>query len=163
MPGQIPPPPESYEVRSEEIVVRDADCGLNSHDTPSLQQLIDMLRDRNDKGWEVLSVHRSVWVPHEPEYDVHGIAMRGRRVRHELALRLCAPRQRFEYKIDAVSDPVDPHTEIVLSGRYREGWTLIGCSTFDFRAITAGIDGHEIEHHTKDAVLVWKRQLRKFR
>ncbi len=163
MPGQIPPPPESYEVRSEEIVVRDADCGLNSHDTPSLQHLIDTLRDRNDKGWEALSVHRSVWVPDQPQLDERGMAMRGRKVRHEFALRLCAPRHRYEYKVDAVSDPVDPHTEIVLSGRIREGWELIGCSTFDFRAITTSIDGHEIEHHTKDAVLVWKRQLRKFR
>ncbi len=163
MPGQIPPPPESYEVRAEEIAVRDADCGLNSHDTPSLQALIDRLRDHDERGWEALSVHRSVWVSEGPELDAAGSPIRGRRVRHELALRVSPPRKHFDYKIDALSDPVDAHTENVLSGRIREGWELIGCSAFDFRAITSSMDGHPIEHHTKDAVLVFKRPRRKLR
>jgi hypothetical protein len=163
MPGQVPPPPESYEVRSEEIEVRPADCGLNSHDTPSLQHLIDTLRERDEKGWEALSVHRSVWVSDQPQYDARGGATYGRRVRHEFALRVCPPRKHFEYKVDAVSDAVDPRTEIVLSARIREGWELIGCSTYDFRASTFGADGAPVEHFTKDAVMVWKRQTRKLR
>jgi hypothetical protein len=161
MPGQVPPPPESYDVRFEEHLVRDSDCGLNSHDTGTLNQLVDTLRDRNDKGWEALSVHRSVWVPDEPLYDVHGIAMRGRKVRHELSFRRSPPRKNFEYKIDALSDPVDTHAVDIVSQRFREGWEMIGCSTFDFRAKTAGVDGHEIEHFTKDALLFWKRGARR--
>ncbi len=163
MPGQIPPPPESYEARTEVIDVNDADCGLNSHDTPSLQALIDQLRAHDDRGWEALDVHRSVWVTELPERDGNGQRRRERKVRHEIALRVSPPRKHFEYKIDALSDPVDPHTEHYLSTRIREGWELIGCSSFDFRAITTSLDGHPIEHHTKDAVLVWKRPLRKFR
>ncbi len=157
MPGQIPPPAEDYEIRFDEHVVRDADCGLNSHDVGTLQGLVDALRERDDRGWEALSVHRAVWVPHDVVYDVHGIATRGRMVRHELAFRRSPPRKQFIYKIDALSDPTDPHVEQVASDRVREGWEMIGCSTFDFRAVTTGVDGDEIEHHTKDAVLVWKR------
>jgi hypothetical protein len=163
MPGQVPPPPESYDVRYEEHVVRDADCGLNSHDTGTLNQLIDTLRDRDDKGWETLTVHRSVWVPDEVMYDGHGVAMRGRKVRHEYTFRRSPPRKHFEYKIDALSDPVDAHTTDFVSQRFREGWQLVGCSSFDFRAKTAGVDGQEIEHHTKDALLFWKRGSRRGR
>jgi hypothetical protein len=161
VPGQIPPPPEDYDVRFEEHPVRDADCGLNSHDTGTLQKLADDLRERSEKGWEALSAHRAVWVPSEPMYDVHGVAMRGRMVRHELAFRRSPPRKRFDYKIDALSDPVDAHVEDLVSVRYREGWQLIGCSTYDFRAVTLGLDGDQLEHHTKDAVLIWKRDARR--
>jgi hypothetical protein len=155
VPGQIPPPAEDYEVRCDEHLVRDADCGLNSHDRPTLQQLVDLLNDRDDRGWEALSAHRSVWVA---ENGALGPGEgRGRRVRHEVVFRRSPPRKQFRYKIDALSDPVDAHVPELLSERVREGWTLVGCSSFDFRAITAGMDGNEIEHHTKDAVVVWKR------
>jgi len=157
MPGQIPPPAEDYEVRYDEHLVRDSDCGLNSHDTGTLQGLLDMLRERADRGWEALSVHRTVWVPDEVVYDPSGEPIRGRKVRHEMVLRRSPPRKNFLYKIDALSDPVDPHTESIVSERIREGWELIGCSVFDFRAVTSGVDGDDIEHHTKDAVVVWKR------
>ena len=157
MPGQIPPPPEDYDVRCDEHLVRDADCGLNSHDRPTLQQLVDLLQERDDRGWEALSAHRAVWVADGDIYDANGEHSRGRKVRHEVVFRRSPPRKHFQYKVDALSDPVDPNVDEWLSTRHREGWTLIGCSAFDFRAVTSGVDGEEIEHHTSDAVIVWKR------
>jgi hypothetical protein len=157
MPGAVPPPAEDYEVRYDSHVVRDSDCGLNSHDNGTLRGLADFLDERSDRGWEALSVHRVVWVPDEPVLDANGATMRGREVRHEIALRRSPPRKKWLYKIDALSDPINPQVETVLSARVREGWELIGCSTFNFRAVTTGMDGNALEHHTIDAVLVFKR------
>ncbi len=84
MAGQIPPPPESYETRTQVIDVNDADCGLNSHDTSSLQALIDRLRAPDDRRWEALDVHRSVWVADTAERDANGLHVRERKVRHEI-------------------------------------------------------------------------------
>ena len=157
MPGSVGPSAHDFDVIVTETVVADADCGLNSHEVGTLNQLIEDLRRRDDDGWELLTAHRSVLVPHEALHDAGGRPIRGRIVRHELAFRRSAPRKTWEYKIDAVSDPDELHPEQLVAERIVEGWQLVGCSRFTFEAVTPGVDHEELTHRTEDGVLFWKR------
>src|SRR4051794_40317394 len=113
MPGMVGPDPQNYAVVVTETQVADADCGLNSHEPSTLEQLIADLRLRNDAGWELMTAHRSVIVPLEALHDPTGKPMRGRIIRHELTYRRRqAGRRGLEYRLDALSDPEDPRVEM---------------------------------------------------
>ena len=161
MPGSVGPDPENYAVVVSETVVADADCGLNSHEAGTMNQLIVDLGRRSDAGWELLTAHRSVFVPHEAVHDATGKPIRGRIVRHELTYRRGSNRKGWEYHIDALSDPDDPRAELMIAQRTAEGWTLAGSSRFRFEAVTPDVDHEELVHRTEDAVLVWKRARRR--
>jgi hypothetical protein len=161
MPGAVAPHADNYAVVVSEKVVADADCGLNSHEASTLEQLVTDLARRSDAGWELLTAHRSVFVPHEALHDANGKPMRGRVVRHELAYRRSLSRWGWLYRIDALSDPEDPQAEHMVAQRTAEGWSLAGCSRFTFEAVTPGVDREDLVHRTEDAVLVWKRERRR--
>ena len=163
MPGSVGPAPDDFAVVVSETTVADADCGLNSHEAATLNQLMEDLRLRDDAGWELLTAHRSVLVPHEALHDAAGRPIRGRIVRHELAFRRSAPRKQFEYKIDALSDPDELRPEQIVAERALEGWQLVGCSRFTFEAVTPGVDHEELTHRTEDGVLFWKRPRKRSR
>jgi hypothetical protein len=163
MPGSQGPPPDDFDVVVTETVLPDAGCGLNSHEAETLNRLVDDLRRRDDDGWELLTAHRSVLVPHEALHDAGGRPIRGRIVRHELAFRRSPPRRSWEYKIDALSDPDELNPEQILTERTVEGWQLVGCSRFTFEAVTPGVDHEELTHRTEDAVLFWKRPRKRSR
>lgn len=163
MPGSQGPTPQDFDVVVTETVIDDAACGLNSHEVETLNSLIADLRQRDGDGWELLTAHRSVLVPHQALHDASGRPIRGRLVRHELAFRRSAPRKHWEYKIDALSDPDELHPEPLLVERAVEGWQLVGCSRFTFEAVTPGVDHEELTHHTEDSVLFWKRPRRRAR
>jgi len=158
MPGMVGPNPENYAVVVTETQVDDADCGLNSHEPITLEQLMADLRLRNDAGWELMTAHRSVFVPFEALHDATGRPIRGRIIRHELTYRRRqGGRRGLEYRLDALSDPEDPRVEMMIAQRTAEGWTLVGCSRFRFEAVTPGVDHEELVHRTEDALLVWKK------
>ncbi|MGZ4716199.1 MAG: hypothetical protein ACXWCB_05805 [Acidimicrobiales bacterium] len=157
MPGSVGPPPEDYDLVVTETVVRDSACGLNSHEPDSLNQLLSDLVRRNDDGWELLSAHRSVLVPSDAQHDAGGAPIRGRLIRHELAFRRSPPRRRWEYGIDALSDPDELNPGQVMADRFLQGWELVGASRFTFEAVTPDVDHDELVHRTEDAVLFWKR------
>ena len=158
MPGSVGPSPDDYVVVVSEIVVRDAACGLNSHEPESLNQLLTDLERRNTDGWELLSVHRSVFVPGDTQHDASGTPIRGRIVRHEMAFRRASPpRRRWDYGIDALSDPDQLDPGQVMADRFLQGWELVGAARFAFEAVTPGVDHEELVHRTEDALLFWKR------
>lgn len=135
MPGSVGPSPDDYEVVVTETVVRDSACGLNSHEIETLNGLIADLERRNEDGWELISAHRSVLVPGDTQHDAPGTPIRGRIIRHELAFRRASPpRRRWEYGIDALSDPdrLDPGQ--VMADRFLQGWEMVGASCFTFEA-----------------------------
>lgn len=157
MPGSVAPDGDNYAVVVLEKVVADADCDLNSHEASTLGQLVTDLARRSDAGWELLTAHRSVLVPHGAVHDAHGKPVRGCVIRHELAYRRAPSRWGWLYRIDALSDPDDPQVESMIAVRINEGWTLVGCSRFGFEAVTPGVDHEDLVHRTEDAVLIWKR------
>lgn len=163
MPGAVGPSPDRFAVVVTETTVLDSACGLNSHETTTLNQLVSEIRQRTDDGWELMTAHRSVVAPHETLHDANGRPIRGRVVRHELTYRKSPPRRSWEYKIDALSDPDEPHAEQVIAERTAEGWQLVGCSRFAFEAVTPGVDHEELTHRTEDAVLFWKRSAKRSR
>jgi hypothetical protein len=153
MPGAVGPPIADFEVIVTERIVADAACGMNSHETETLNQLVADLQRRDDDGWELLTAHRSVLVPTEVLHDPSGKPIRGRIVRHELTYRRSTKRRAWEYRIDALSDPTE-----LMAERHVDGWLLVGCSRFGFEAITPGVDHEDLVHRTEDAVLFWKRR-----
>jgi hypothetical protein len=157
MPGSVAPHADNYAAVVSEKVVADADCGLNSHEASTLEQPVADLARRSDAGWELLTAHRSVLVPHGATHDADGKPMRGRIIRHELTYRRAPSRWGWLYRIDALSDPEDPQVEATIAVRINEGWTLAGCSRFSFEAVTPGVDHEDLVHRTEDAVLIWKR------
>ena len=158
MPGSVGPSPDDYEVVVTETVVRDSACGLNSHEIETLNQLVADLERRNDDGWELISAHRSVLVPGDTQHDAQGTPIRGRIIRHELAFRRASPpRRRWEYGIDALSDPDNLQPGQVMADRFLQGWEMVGASRFTFEAVTPGVDHEELVHRTEDALLFWKR------
>ena len=138
--------------------MRDSACGLNSHEPETLNQLLAELVQRSSDGWELVSAHRSVLVPSDTQHDAAGAPIRGRIVRHELAFRRSSPpRRRWEYGIDALSDPDELNAGQVMADRYLQGWELVGASRYAFEAVTPDVDHDELVHRTEDAVLFWKR------
>jgi hypothetical protein len=134
MPGSVAPHADNYAVVVSEKMVADADCGLDSHEASTLEQPVADLARRSDAGWEPLTAHRSVLVPHGATHDANGKPMRGRIIRHELTYRRAPSQWGWLYRIDALSDPEDPQVEAMIAVRINEGWTLAGCSPVQLRS-----------------------------
>lgn len=137
-PGNAIDPSDFYATVATEVEVDRPGEG-HSHDSESIEGLLELLHRRSDEGWEALSVSRRV-------AQVSGLPER-MQVEHQMVFRRSSSRRkRWLYKLDGLSDPQRLHFESYLSDRHAQGWDLVGAAWYRLD-----------ESSPHDAVLIWKR------